>query len=88
MLSRVVCCLTALSFALAPSLAAKTVYIPLTGQDFVGSDPLEVVGEGPPVLDAHPADQPRRADLAGGAEQERHRPLEAGHVEHGVAEDD
>jgi hypothetical protein len=39
---RFVCCLSALSLALAPALGAKTVYIPLTGQDFVGSLPLEV----------------------------------------------
>jgi hypothetical protein len=40
--SRFVCCLSALSFALATPLAATTVYIPLTGQSFVGSLPLEV----------------------------------------------
>jgi len=40
--SRFVCCLSALSFALATPLAAKTVYIPLTGQSFAGNLPLEV----------------------------------------------
>ena len=37
--SRFVCCLSALSFALATPLAAKTVYIPLTGQSFAGNLP-------------------------------------------------
>ena len=42
MLSRFACCLSALVLALVSPLAAKTVYIPLTGQQLVGTTPLEV----------------------------------------------